>query len=1139
MDAVELARQAAAQLHDELVREGHNPSDPYAFAVAEASRRDIEVTALAPGATMLEGARARLGATGMGRFVVHENIGSSFEQAFLVAHELGHAHLGDDPLGEATPTIDPVRSSEPSPIGFDRVVDYGRRQRREIQMDLFARELLLPRHAVRRLHVEEGLAAREIAKRFAAPFDVVAQQLFDALLLPEVRPKIEAPRPDQPLNPEQAAAADHRGKPYLLEAGPGTGKTQTLVGRVESLLRDTPAIDPRRILLLTFSNKAAGEMAERIARKNPAAAAAMWIGTFHAFGLDIIRRFHAELGLTKDPRMMDRTEAVELLENEFPKLQLVHYRNLYDPTQQIADILSAISRAKDEVVGPTRYAQLAEAMRASATTDEETEAAERALEVAKVYARYEELKATAKAVDFGDLVSLPVQLLESRPEINEHFQQLYDHVLVDEYQDVNHSSIRLVSALRPQGYNLWAVGDAKQSIYRFRGASSLSMPRFDTKDFPGAGRQPLKINYRSHEEVVEAYSAFAAADMIAATPGSTHLKADRGPGGHLPEFLTVDQAEQQSVALAETIEAMNTAGHSYRDQAILCTSNDKLSRIGQDLERLGIPVLFLGSLFEREEVKDLLAFLSILTDGRAMGLVRIGCWPDFPMSIGDVAAVLDHLRASDAAPLQWREEIDSIPDLSEQGRQALRNLSQALTGFDPSSQPWEVLASILLDRSRAAAAISSSGAIIDRARGIAIWQFLNFVRAQPPAAGLPITRLLDRVRRLVRLMDERDLRQIPAAAQGLDAVRLMTIHGAKGLEFPVVHLTGMNEASMPGWRQPPACLPPVGMIVGAEGTPLEFFKRGQAEEQECLFYVALSRARDRLFLYAPTKNAAGSKRAKSPFIDRLGSKISKRDIIVTRDLPPAPGDANLMLQIDGGLRFSGSQITLYDSCARRFFYTHVLQIGGRRTMTPFMHMHEAVRRVTEAIIKDPKLISCDADVDRLVVDACNEGELVDHGYAADFHELGKTMVRYFVTSREHHSPEAPTALRIAFGAEEIYVRPNDILVDAEGTRKLRRIRTGHRRSAEDEDVGAAAFLLAAQAAFPGAIVELVHLSDQKILTLGLTDKKLEGRRTKLTKFLAQIRSGIFQADPSYRTCPGCLAFFICGTTPPGILHKKF
>ena len=153
---------------------------------------------------------------------------------------------------------------------------------------------------------------------------------------------------------------------YLLEAGPGTGKTQTLVTRVEGLLVD--GVNPRRILLLTFSNKAAGEMAERIARKNKEAAVAMWIGTFHAFGLDIIRRFHAELGLTKGPRLLDRTEAVEILEHEFPRLKLKHYRNLYDPTQIISDMLVAISRAKDEVVDEKQYAALAQAMIVKAAT---------------------------------------------------------------------------------------------------------------------------------------------------------------------------------------------------------------------------------------------------------------------------------------------------------------------------------------------------------------------------------------------------------------------------------------------------------------------------------------------------------------------------------------------------------------------------------------------------------------------------------------------------------------------------------------------------------------------------------------------------------------------------------------------------
>ena len=540
MDGVELARQTAAGLHARAVAGGADPWDSYAFAVAEANRRGLDVEVAVAGAAMLDGGRAAF--VPKDRLILHENIGTPFERAFLVAHEIGHVELGDDPEGEPARDIDPARAAEPSPVGLDRVVDYGRRQRREVQMDLFAREFLLPRPVARMLHVDECLTASQIAAKLGAPFDVVAQQLLDALLLPPVSPASAEARREPLLNDLQAAAAGHRGEAYLLEAGPGTGKTQTLTARVEGLLED--GVDPRRILLLTFSNKAAGEMAERIAKRRKDAAAAMWIGTFHAFGLDLVRRFHAELGLPKDPAMMDRTEAVELLEHEFPRLGLSHYRNVYDPTQIIVDMLSAVSRAKDEVVSAADYARLAEAMSPG-------EAAERAAEVARVYAAYEELKRQSHRVDFGDLVSLPVQLLERDAAIQAHLQGQYDHVIVDEYQDVNRSSVRLLAALKPDGRNLWVVGDAKQSIYRFRGASSFNMTRFGKEDFPGGKRGRLKRNYRSVEEVVESFSAFAV-DMRAGDAAS-RLEADRGAGGARPELRTVQRAEQQTVAVAAVI----------------------------------------------------------------------------------------------------------------------------------------------------------------------------------------------------------------------------------------------------------------------------------------------------------------------------------------------------------------------------------------------------------------------------------------------------------------------------------------------------------------------------------------------------------------------------------------------------------
>jgi len=1132
MDNVELARQAAAELHARLVASGADPWSPYDFAVAEAKRRGIDVEPAAACAAVLNGGRATFVAAD--DLILHENVGSLFEQAFLVAHEIGHVELGDDPDSEPAPTIDPSRAAEPSPVGIDRVIDYSPRQRREVQMDLFARELLLPRNVVRALHVDEALSATTIAARLGAPFEVVAQQLFDALLLPQVPPTTPTTRVERPLNPLQSAAAAHRGEAYLLEAGPGTGKTQTLIARVEGLLEE--GVDPRRILLLTFSNKAAGEMAERIARKRPEAAAAIWIGTFHAFGLDIIRRFHTELGLPKDPRMMDRTEAVELLEEEFPRLRLAHHRNLYDPTQIIADMLAAMSRAKDEVVDAGAYAALTDAMLAKANDPDTREIAERAEEVARVYAAYEQLKRGAHCVDFGDLVTLPVQLLEMDADIRATLQAQYDHILVDEYQDVNRSSVRLLSALRPDGRNLWMVGDAKQSIYRFRGASSFNMTRFGKEDFPGGKRGRLKRNYRSVPEIVACFSGFAI--TMRAGDAESGLEAEREANGCKPELRTVQRAEQQPVALADAIEELRRKGHGYRDQAVLCTGNEKLSTIGQDLERLGVPVLFLGSLFERAEVKDLLALLSVLVDRRAMGLVRIACWPDFATSFADVAAVFEHLRAVQHAPGSWLQHVESIPGVSDAGREALARLGVALDGFDQTASPWTALATVLLDRTRIAARLGTSEDLADRTRGIAIWQFLNFLRVQPAGRGLPITRLLDRVRRLVRLGDDRDLRQLPAAAQHLDAVRLMTIHGAKGLEFGGVHVPGLNSDTIPRIPPAPPCPAPDGMIVGAEGNALEAFRAGQAEEQECLFYVAQSRARDHLILYAPTEKSNAYNRPLSPFLDRLGATVTRRSVVPGRALPVAAEARGIELVVDGRLRFGAPQIALYESCPRRFFYTHILQVGGRRTATAFMHLHEAVRSVVEAVITSDDTVTERDLEDRTDAALAGHG-LADHGYRIEFRDLALAMLRFFLASHTGAIAEAPVAFSLNFGGEEIIVRPDEVLVRPDGVRAVRRIRTGHLRSAESKDVGAAALMLAVQQAFPGAVAELVHLSDGEVHALSLSDRELKGRRDKLARFLVDIRAGRFPAEISSRTCPNCPAFFICGPTPDGPLQKKF
>ena len=1137
MDAIELARQTAARLHAEAVAAGHDPCQPYLFACQEANRRDLDVERTRPGAPMLDGARATLLAAD--QLILHEDAGTPFEQAFLVMHEIGHADCGDDVTGpnHDPVTIDPARPAEPSPVGLDRVVDYGRKQRREIQMDLFAREFLLPRPIVRRLHVKEGLGLTAIAARFGAPVDVVAQQLLDALLLPPVvsLAPLAAERELEP-NPEQRDAAGHRGVPYLLAAGPGTGKTQTLVARVEDLL--TEGIDPRRILLLTFSNKAAGEMAERIARKHPDAARAMWIGTFHAFGLDMIRGFQHELGFEASPRLLDRTDAVELLAHEFPRLGLSHYLNIYDPMPVIADLLTAISRAKDEVVDASVYLALAEAMRLRATP-EELPAAEKALEVAKVYTAYEALKRAHHCIDFGDLVSIPVRFMEANEAVRKHYQEKYDHVLVDEYQDVNRSSVRLLAALRPEGKNLWVVGDARQSIYRFRGASSFNLDRFGKEDFPGGIRGELVKNYRSSAEITAACTHFA--EQMPVGEKVPAFTAERGRLGVQPRVHTVDYGHLQSAAIAEAIEELRVAGYAYRDQAVLCSGNDTLSDLGHELERLGIPVLFLGNLFERPEAKELFSLLSLLIDARAMGLVRTACAPEFRMPLADVAAVIGYLRAKEAPPGAWRTDSGIVAQLSPEGQAVWPKLLALLDGFGPESSPWCVLTSVLLDRTRMAAQLATSTAINDRARAMAVWQMMNFVRAQPMIGGLPIQKLLDRIRALLLLRDDRDLRQLPAAAQGLDAVRLMTIHGAKGLEFGAVHLASMNADSMPGWMRAVACPPPDGLVAGGSGKGKDDLEEAHAQERECLFYVACSRARDRLVTYAAVKSirlGKDIKRQVSPFLARLGSAVLTRHVNPARALPPAPEMAAVALHVDGALRFLAQQVSLYESCPRRFFFTHILSVGGRRTATPFMQMHEAVRTVFKDLKGQGAAIDL-SDLEQRMERAFATNGLAGHGYVDHYLELALEMVRFFASTRVGHTVETACALSLKFGDEEVLVYPDEVLIRPDGRRAVRSIETGHRSETKEKAVGSAAFVLAAQKAFPGAAIELVFLADRVVLEVPLSAKELDGREAKITKYLAAMREGQFPLNPNDRTCPKCPAFFICGPLPEGKLTKKF
>ncbi len=417
------------------------------------------------------------------------------DRAQLAAHEIGHASIHAGSSSCAANDIDASRSTEAAPVGLQKVEDYGARERRELQANVFAREMLLPRAFARRIHVEDGLTSEVIAERTGLSKILVRQQLFDALLLPSIpeetaRPTARPVRED----PSQDIAVAHRGSAFQLQAGPGTGKTRTLEKRVRSRCWMKASIQ-RPCWFMTFSNwRGRRELAlytapPRQCRKE--AAPRIWVGTFHAFGLDLVRRYHDLLGLPADPALFDRSDAIEVLEEILPTLPLIHYRNLWDPAMVLREIVAAISRAKDEMTGPERYRALAQTMLDQARDEDERVAAGKCLEIAQVYELYEQAIRDRGAVDFGDLIMRPALLLESNPNLKQAVQFRHRHILVDEYQDVNRASGRLLKAIAGDGKRLWVVGDARQSIYRFRGASSSNMTAF-LREYEGAEANQLR-----------------------------------------------------------------------------------------------------------------------------------------------------------------------------------------------------------------------------------------------------------------------------------------------------------------------------------------------------------------------------------------------------------------------------------------------------------------------------------------------------------------------------------------------------------------------------------------------------------------------------------------------------------------------
>lgn len=646
------------------------------------------------------------------------------------------------------------------------------------------------------------------------------------------RPRVEPDALLEGLNPEQREAVLHRGSPLLIVAGAGSGKTRVLTHRIAHLLATRQA-RPGEILAITFTNKAAAETRERVEAIVGPQARMMWVSTFHSACVRILRKEAATLGLRSTFSIYDSADSQRLLTMVARELDL-------DAKKYPPKALGAkISALKDELVDPETFA---------ATVPSDAGSFDAVL--AQVYQRYQTRLRQAHALDFDDLIMTTVNLLQAFPAVAEHYRRRFRHVLVDEYQDTNHAQYTLVRELAGVGAagraadgagstppepghdelrgELTVVGDADQSIYAFRGATIRNILEFEA-DYPDARTILLEQNYRSTQTILSAANA-----VISRNPGRKpkRLWTDSGAGAQIVAYVA-DNEHEEARFVAEEIDRLgDSAGVRPGDVAVFYRANAQSRALEEVLIRVGLPYKVVGGtrFYERREVKDAVAYLRALANpDDDVNVRRILNVPK--RGLGDrseamVSAYAERERISFGAAL---ERLDEVPGLGTRAVTGLRGFATMMAELralvDSGAGPAEVLGAVL-DRSGYLAELRASEDPQDASR-VENLSELHAVASEfeesEPEGGL--ADFLERV----SLVADSD--QIPGeGAGGADqgVVTLMTLHTAKGLEFPVVFLTGMEDGTFPHMRS--------------------LADTDQLAEERRLAYVGLTRARERLYI---------------------------------------------------------------------------------------------------------------------------------------------------------------------------------------------------------------------------------------------------------------------------------------------------
>lgn len=966
------------------------------------------------------------------------------------------------------------------------------------------------------------------------------------------------------LNPDQLQAVEHTQGPLLIVAGAGTGKTKVITEKINYLIEKKLA-KTDEILALTFTDKAAGEMEERLDQMLPYGYTDLWIMTFHGFCERILNDHGLDIGLSNNFKLLNQTEQWLLVRQNLDKFNLDYYQPLANPTKFIHTLIKHFSRCKDEEIWPADYLKYAEEKKLNLDSTDIANLENKKLnEIANAYHVYQNLLLTNDSLDFGDLINYALKLFRSRPNILKIYQEQFKYILVDEFQDTNFAQYELIKLLAKPNNNLTVVGDDDQSIYKFRGASISNILQFKT-DFPQAQEIYLTTNYRSSQNILDLAYNFIQLN----NPERLEFKLNQNKSdsnkfskkliAHQKEVGTIEhlhfqtESDEANGVIKKIIALKNKESSTpWGDFAILVRANSQAEIFVNYLRRVELPYNFLASkgLYQKEIIMDIFAYLKLLDNyHESLAFWRILNLKTIGLPIEDLMEINRYANRKAISLFEACQEIGLLKKIGQETSRKINKILNLIKEHALLSQQKSVKIVVL----KFLEDFNYNKFLLEK-NDLNAFEFINQLSKkiddfEKSFQDKSIKNFINLINLELEAGEEGALAQ-QTGEDSKDTLKIMTIHASKGLEFKYVFVVNLVDKRFPAIDRSDGLEIPDSLVK-------EIIPEGDVhlQEERRLFYVAMTRAKKGLFLTSAEDYGGARKKKLSRFFEELKllSNKTKPTEEISKENFSDKKNENILIKLKNHLpsTFSYSSLKAFETCPYQYYLSNIVKIPvlGKATFSYGKTMHLTLQRFF-SIIKDGqnttqadlfsqnkrpinnKLPSLEILI-KIFKETWFDDWYENKDQKEKYKTLGQESLNKLYASLQTNGVPKIFALEKGFNFKIENYTIKGVIDRIDQTKEgliLLDYKTGSSKNEKTvEKDQLLLYQLAGREVLESPINQLVfyYLNDNTQVSFLGSEEELTSHKTKIFKLIKDIESEDFQAKPEKNKCKYCDFYSIC------------